>query len=300
MEIHSHHHNIKYNRIFFIGILLNTLYVIVELTTGLFINSVLLISDAIHNLSDVLTLIISWLGSFLTTKKATINRTYGLKKTGILAAFINSVLLFTMLGAVFFECVKRFFSPPTTIETSLMWKVAVVGIMVNFGTALLFYKDQHKDINFKSAFLHMVGDGLITVGVAISAFIIKYTSYYWIDPTISIIIVIIIFINSWKLFYQSLNMILDSVPENIDVNEVKMYLESISGVKDVHDLHIWAMSTREVALTAHLVKPETQNDDEILLKICRELNERFHISHTTIQFEREKWRENCNQISGCC
>ncbi|MFN3603729.1 MAG: cation diffusion facilitator family transporter [Leptonema sp. (in: bacteria)] len=292
----------NYNKIFFIGIGLNLSYVIVEIVFGLYLNSLSLISDGVHNFSDVLSLIISWLGYYLAKKKSSLRRTYGFKKSTILAAFLNSVILFMALGGIVIESIQKLFVSKYTIDIDLVWKVALLGIFINFGTAYLFHrnKGQHGDLNLKSAFIHMFGDGLITLGVILSAIIIKFTNFYWIDPLFSICIVIVIFFNSWDLFYESLNLIIDGVPKEIHVEKIKKFLESIPEIKNIHDLHIWAMSTTEIALTVHVVKSNSKSDDELLLKISNELEKNFQIRHTTIQIEQEIAQENCNQIKKCC
>lgn len=295
MDKHLH-----YNKIFFLGIFLNLSYVIIEIFFGFYLNYLSLIADAIHNLSDVLSLFISWVGYYLSKKKSSLKKTYGFKKISILAAFINSVILFMALGGIMIESVQRLFYSKYINNVDLIWKVGLIGIIINFGTAFLFYKDHHKDLNIKSAFLHMLSDGLITIGVIFSTIIIKFTNYFWIDPLCSIIISILIFINSWNLFYESFHLIIDGVPKGIEIKEIQNYLESIPGIKNVHDLHIWAMSTTEIALTVHLVKPDSKNDDEILKKISKELEEKFQIQHTTIQFERKMVEANCTQNKNCC
>jgi len=290
-----HHHSHSHNKIFFIGILLNFIYVIVEFIFGIYLNSLSLISDSIHNLSDVLSLIISWLGLYFSTRKPTYKRTYGFRRASIFSSFLNAVILMMAIGGILVEAIQRLLNPISILNTDLIWKVAIFGILVNFGTALLFYKDQHHDLNIKSAFLHMMADGLITVGVIISAWMISFTQFYWIDPLFSIVISIVILWSTWKLFYQSFNLMMDAVPENINLNEIKQYLENLPGIEDVHDLHVWAMSTTEIALTVHMVKPDHKNDDELLIKICRELETKFNIHHSTIQFERKVAQKNCNQ-----
>lgn len=289
-----------YNKMFLIGILLNFTYVCIELAFGFYINSLALISDAVHNLSDILSLGISWIGYYLSLKKSSLTRTYGFKKTSIFTAFLNAVILFIALGGIVFESIHKLFQPQQSIDVNLMWKVALLGIFVNFGTAFLFHKNHEKDLNIKSAFIHMIGDGLITFGVIISAFFIQFTNWTWIDPVFSVIISVFIFLNAWNLFYESFNLMIDAVPSGIRIQEIRMYLESIPGVENVHDLHIWALSTKETALTVHLVKKYSKDDDKILLKISKDLEEKFQIHHTTIQFERKLSKENCNQLKKCC
>jgi cobalt-zinc-cadmium efflux system protein len=235
------------------------------------------------------------LGLYFSTRKPTYKRTYGFRRASIFSAFLNAVILMMAIGGILVEAIQRLLNPISILNTDLIWKVAIFGILVNFGTALLFYKDQHHDLNIKSAFLHMMADGLITVGVIISAWMISFTQFYWIDPLLSIVISIVILWSTWKLFYQSFNLMMDAVPENINLNEIKQYLENLPGIEDVHDLHVWAMSTTEIALTVHMVKPDHKNDDELLIKICRELETKFNIHHSTIQFERKVAQKNCNQ-----
>ncbi len=280
---------------FLVGIILNIFYVGFELGFGFYLNSLALISDAVHNLTDVLSLFIAWMGAYFTSKKPTKKRTYGYKRASILSALVNSIILFIAIGGIFFEGIERLFFETSQINTNLMWKVALLGIFVNFGTAFIFYKEKNHDVNIKSTFLHMLADGFITLGVIFTAVLIHYTKFYWIDPLMSIFIAIFIFISTWKLFFQSLNLIMDAVPESIKIENIKTYLEGIPGVINVHDLHIWAISSREIALTAHLVKPKKNDDDEILLKICKDLKENFQIHHCTIQFERLEAHKFCSQ-----
>lgn len=293
MAHHHNHSNLSYK--FIVGIILNILYVFFELGAGFYLNSLALISDAIHNLTDVVSLFIAWTGSYFISKKPTIKRTYGYKRASILSAFINSIILFIAIGGIFFESIERLFSKTSEINTVIMWKVALIGIFINFGTALIFYKEKDHDVNIKSTFLHMLADGFITIGVIISAILIQFTKFYWIDPLISLIIAIFIFYSTWKLFFQSLNLMMDAVPESIDIEMIKSYLQNLPGVINVHDLHIWAISSKEIALTAHLVKPEINDDDEILIKICKDLKEQFKIHHCTIQFERLEAHKSCSQ-----
>ncbi len=289
-----------YNKIFLIAILLNFAYLLIEIGFGFYTQSLALISDGVHNLSDVFSLCISWFGYHLSLKKSSLMRTYGYKKTSIFTAFLNSVILFIAIGGIVFESIHKFFQIQQTIDVHLVWKVALIGIFINFGTAFLLRKQHNEDLNIKSAFIHMIGDGLITFGVILSAFVMEYTHWYWIDPLFSIVISGFIFWNAWDLFYESFNLMIDAVPSKINIKEIRMYLESIPGVQNVHDLHIWALSTTETALTVHLVKPYSKNDDEILSKISKDLEEKFQIHHTTIQFERKLSEESCTQLKKCC
>ncbi len=281
----SHSHAPKnYNTIFFVGISLNLIFVAAELTYGVLSNSMSLVADAGHNFSDVVGLVLAWGAFWLTKKKPTARYTYGLKKSSILSALLNSVILLIAVGAIMWEAAHRFFNPVEVQSTTVMI-VATIGILINTGTALLFLKDRDHDINIRGAFLHMAADALISLGVVISGFIISYTSWYWIDPATSILISLVIVAGTWQLLKDSVIMSMDAVPNGIDPDNVKAYLASVSGVSEVHDLHIWAMSTTETALTAHLVLDEADSDGKILKKITEELKSKFKIHHPTLQLE---------------
>lgn len=291
---HYHRHS-NVSLKFLWGIILNILYVSLELGSGLYLNSLALISDAVHNLTDIFSLFIAWIGTYFSTKKPTLKRTYGYKRASIFSALLNAIILFIAIGGIIFEGIERLFSKAMEINTDIMWKIAFLGIIVNFGTALIFHKEKNHDVNIQSTFLHMLADGFITLGVIISAIIIHFTKFYWIDPLFSIIIAIVILYNTSKLFFQSFNLMMDAVPETINIERIKNYLEQVPGIINVHDLHIWAISSREIALTAHLVKPKNADDDEVLIQICKDLKENFHIHHCTIQFERLEAHKFCSQ-----
>ncbi len=292
-------HQKNYSFYFFLGALINFIYVLIEIYFGFYTNSLSLITDAFHNLSDVLSLIISWIGYYLSLRKATNKRTYGFRKASILASLMNSLFLLVSMGVILLESFRKLFHFEI-IQTDIMWKVALAGIFVNFGTALFFYqKDVHKseeDINIKTAFLHLFSDGLITIGVILAAIFIQFTKFYWIDPLVSISICFIILFTTTKLLYKSLNMILDAVPENIDINEIQEFLSNLPEIREVHNLHIWALSTTEIALTVHLVKDNKKKERQLLTYICEELKNKYHIHYVTIQFEDEKTLENCKKI----
>ncbi|MCS7206069.1 MAG: cation diffusion facilitator family transporter [Leptospiraceae bacterium] len=289
------HHFIKKNtnKIFIIGISLNATYVAIEFSFGLYFHSLSLISDAVHNLSDVLSLGIAWLGYFLSTQKPNFRRTYGLKKASIMAALINSVILFIAVGGIMTESLQKLYRPIDNLDIQGMLKVAIVGVIVNFGTAFLFYRREKEDLNFRSAFIHMLTDGLITISVIISAIIIGYTQFFWIDPLMSFLIALVILWGTWKIFYESLNLMIDAVPQKVDLHEIHQYLKTLPGVQNVHDLHVWAISTTEVALTAHIVRTYHDDNEELLERIRNDLEKHFDIDHATIQFEKESNAISC-------
>jgi cobalt-zinc-cadmium efflux system protein len=291
---HSHHHNHQtdYNKAFAFGIALNIIYVIVEFSYGLAINSMALIADAGHNLSDVLGLVLAWIANHLAKSTPTKTRTYGLRKSTIIAALFNAVILLIAVGAITVEAIRKFIEPEPVAGNVIMI-VAGIGVIINTITALLFVSGRKKDLNIKGAFLHMAADAAVSLGVVLAGLAISITHLYWIDPVISLIIVIVITIGTWGLLKESFFLSMDAVPKNIDYDKVEKFLISVEGVKEVHDLHIWAMSTTEIALTAHLVMPVIPGNDSIMKKICSELHDRFGIEHTTIQIEKSHQSGNC-------
>lgn len=289
---HNHGNNTDYNNAFAFGIALNIIYVIVEFSYGLSINSMALIADAGHNLSDVLGLVLAWIASRLAKTIPTKTRTYGLRKSTILAALFNAVILLIAVGAITVEAVRKFIEPEPVAGNVIMI-VAGIGVVINTITALLFISGRKKDLNIKGAFLHMAADAAVSLGVVFAGLIISLTHLYWIDPVISLIIVLVITIGTWSLLKESFFLSMDAVPKNIDYDKVEKFLISVEGVKEVHDLHIWAMSTTEIALTAHLVMPVIPGNDLIMKKICSELHDRFGIEHTTIQIEKSHQSGNC-------
>lgn len=281
----DHHQAPKnYNFIFFFGISLNLIFVAAEATYGVLSNSMSLVADAGHNFSDVVGLVLAWVAFWLAKKKPTARFTYGLKKSSILSALLNAVILLIAVGAIMWEAIHRFFNP-VEVQSATVMIVATIGILINTGTALLFLKDRDHDINIRGAFLHMAADALISLGVVISAFIIGYTNWQWVDPFTSIVISLIIIMGTWQLLKDSVSMSMDAVPNGIDPEKVKVFLNSVDGVREVHDLHIWAMSTTETALTAHLVIQSPDLENKILKKITEELKEKFKIHHPTLQLE---------------
>jgi len=285
------------NSAFTIGIVLNVIYIVVEVTYGLLINSMALLADAGHNFSDVLGLSLAWGASYLAKTASTEKRTYGFRKSTILAAFFNAILLMIAVGAITIEAVRKLILP-APVEGTTMMIVAGIGFIINAVTALLFMKGREKDLNIKGAFLHMAADAGVSLGVVIAGFVIISTGWLWVDPAISLVIVVVITIGTWGLLKDSFHLSMDAVPKGIDLKEVGNYLKGISGVKEVHDLHIWAMSTTEIALTAHLVIPDETKDDYFLKKICGELHSRFGIEHSTIQIEKSAQSANCEHHTG--
>jgi len=293
--MHSHHHT-NYNKAFLIGITLNVIYILVEVFYGLMINSMALLADAGHNFSDVLGLLLAWGAAYLAKTATTEKRTYGFRKSTILAALFNAILLMIAVGAITIEAIRKLISPEPVQGLTMMF-VAGVGVIINSITAFLFMKGRKEDLNIKGAFLHMAADAAVSLGVVIAGFIIYSTGWLWIDPAISLIIVLVITFGTWGLLRDSFHLSMDSVPTGIELKAVGDYLKSISGVTEVHDLHIWAMSTTETALTAHLVIPDETKDDYFLKKICGELHSRFGIEHSTIQIEKSAQSANCDHNS---
>jgi cobalt-zinc-cadmium efflux system protein len=269
---------------FAVGIGLNLTFVAVEFVYGVLANSVALMADAGHNLSDVLGLVIAWIASVLTRRAPSSRYTYGLGGSSILAALFNAVLLLLAVGAIAWEAVLRLFHPEPVASGTVMI-VATVGIIVNGVTAALFASGRKGDLNIRGAFLHMVADAAVSAGVVVAALAILYTGWLWLDPLTSLVIVGVIVWGTWSLLRDSLAMSVDAVPTSIDPQAVRSYLASCAGVTAVHDLHIWPLSTTESALTAHLVFPGGHPGDEFLAVAASELKQRFGIGHTTLQIE---------------
>jgi len=267
---------------------------VVEVVFGLFANSLALLADAGHNLSDVLSLLFAWGASVLVRKLPTQRHTYGLRRTSILAALINALVLLVAVGAIAWEAILRFGHPEAVASDTVIW-VASVGIVINGFTAWLFMSGQKQDMNIRGAYLHMMADAAVSFGVVLAAIAIKFTDWLWLDPAMSLVVAVIIGIGTWSLLRESLSLALDAVPANIHPAKVEAYLASLPGIEAVHDLHIWAMSTTEIALTVHLIKPDAVIDDLLLVQINNELRELFGIQHTTVQFERGDTSHPCKQ-----
>lgn len=291
---HGHHHHIpkNFDAAFAIGAFLNLSFVGAELTYGYLAKSLALIADAVHNFADVVGLLLAWGASWLARRSPTDERTFGYRRASILAALLNSCLLFLAIGAIIIEALQRF-ARPAPVQTDMMIWVAVVGIAINFGTAMLFWKGQKDDLNLRAAFIHMVADAAISAGVVVGGLIIMFKGWIWMDPAISLVVSVIILIGCWDIAKEALHLSLDGVPKHIDRRNVLVYLHELPGVTGVHDLHIWAMSTTEVALTVHLMRPGMPTDDKFLHEVASHLQERYHIGHVTIQVEAGNTKEPC-------
>ncbi len=252
-----------------------------------------LIADAGHNLSDVLGLLLAWGAAFLASTLPTKKRTYGLRKSTILAALFNAIILLIAVGAISIEAIRRL-AYPENVQGTTMMVVAGIGVFINAATAYLFVKGKEKDLNIKSVYLHMAADAGVSLGVVIAGLFITLTGWLWLDPVISLVIVLVITIGTWDLLRDSFLMSVDAVPKNINLKEVEKHLKGITGVKEIHDLHIWAMSTTETALTVHLVMPEENPGDYFLKEICDGLQKKFGIEHSTIQVEKDAQGANCS------
>ncbi len=286
MSDHHHHsHAVKnYNKAFALGILLNITFVGVEIAYGLSSNSLALLADAGHNLSDVLSLILAWGASLLSKKSVSETRTYGYRKITIIASNVSAMLLLVTLGGIIWEAIGRF-DDPKPVDSLVIITVAAIGVVINSLTAWLFAAGQKHDLNIKGAFLHMVADALISLGVVISGIVIMQTGLMIIDPIISILVVVIILIGTLGLFKDSFNLAIDAVPKAVNIPEIKAYLQSFPAVIQVHDLHVWALSTTETALSVHLVVTNKEIDNDFLHQIQTYLHNHCHVGHATIQLE---------------
>jgi cobalt-zinc-cadmium efflux system protein len=283
---HGHHHGApaSFGTAFAIGTTLNLGFALVEIGVGFVANSLALISDALHNFSDVVCLLLAWGAAWLATRAPTASRTYGYRRASILAALANAALLFAATGAILTEAVQRLLAPQPIAAHTVLW-VAALGIVINTATALLFMRGRAHDLNLKGAFLHMAGDAVVSLGVVVAALLIGWTGWLWLDPAVSVAVAIVILVATWGLTRNALNLALDAVPAGIDPDAVTSYLAGLPGVIEVHDLHIWAMSTTETALTVHLVRPNAGLDDQLLADAAHELDHRFGIRHATLQVE---------------
>jgi cobalt-zinc-cadmium efflux system protein len=282
---HGHNHGAAdYGRAFAIGVVLNLGFVVVEFLCGQLAHSLALVADAGHNLSDVLALLLAWGATVLARRRPTPGRTYGIRRSSILAALVNAIVLLVAVGAIAWEAVRRF-SEPTPVAGKTVIGVAVIGMVINTATALLFLSGRKGDLNIRGAFMHMAADAGVSLGVVLAGVAIFATGWVWLDPVVSVVIVVVILIGTWDLVRDAVNLALDAVPESVNLHGVGQYLAGLPKVVDVHDLHIWGMSTTETALTAHLVMTEAVCDDAFLARIEGELYTLFGIEHTTIQVE---------------
>jgi cobalt-zinc-cadmium efflux system protein len=290
---HSHSHNHeqhapqRFDRAFALGIGLNLAYVLVEALYGWHVNSLALLADAGHNLGDVGGLLLAWAAIAAARLQSNDKRTYGWRRASILASFANALLLLVAMGSLGWEALQRLQQPEPSAGVTVM-VVAAIGVLVNAFTAWLFISGSKDDLNLRGAFLHMAADALVSVGVVAAGALYLWQGWLWLDPVASLIIAAVIVIGSWSLFRQSLHLLFDGVPEQVDLAALRHYLQGLPEVIDVHDLHVWALSTNEVALTAHLRLETLPNDDRFVQAITAELHEHFAIAHSTLQLESQQ------------
>ncbi|MBC3541881.1 cation diffusion facilitator family transporter [Rufibacter sediminis] len=291
---HSHHHGHSHshglpasghlNKAFLLGITLNILYVVVEAGAGWWYNSLALLTDAGHNFTDVISLLLAFFALKMAQRKPTDRFTYGYGKSTTLVSLLNAVLLLLAVGAIGWEAIERLGTAPALNGTAISL-VSGIGIVINAGTALLFFRNKDHDINVKGAYLHMAADALVSLGVVVAGLVMHYTGWFWVDAVMSLVIVAVIVWSTWGLLVESLRLTLDAVPQGVDLAAIREYLLAVPGVTEVHDLHVWAMSSTENSLTAHLVLEEGYSDFQ-LSQITAGLRDHFHLPHVTLQVER--------------
>jgi len=294
-EAHDHHAHAAradHGRAFVIGIALNLAYVAAEVGFGVVSGSLALLADAGHNLGDVLGLALSWGAAVLSRRQPSQRFTYGFRSSSILAALANAIVLSVVTGGIAWEALWRLSHPVAVAGSTIAW-VAAIGILVNGATALLFAQGRSRDLNVKSAFVHMAADALVAAGVVVAGIAIALTGLPWLDPAVSLVVSAVIIYGTWDLIKHAMSLALDAVPEGVDAAAVRAHLAALPGVAAIHDLHIWGMSTTETALTCHLVMPGGHPGDAALGQLGRELDERFGIHHATIQIELADTDEIC-------
>lgn len=285
MEHGTHSHGGgSYNAPFAIGITLNIAFIAAEISYGFSSNSLALIADATHNVSDVVGLALAWGAAWLIKRAPTARRTYGYRKSSILAAIANATLLLLAVGGILFESIQRVFHPEPIAATAVIF-VAGFGVIINGASALLFLRGRRGDLNIRGAFVHLASDAGVSFGVIVAAIVGHVTGFLWVDPVTGILISILVLFSTWKLSRDAFNLAFDAIPSQIDPSKVRAYLASLPNVIDVHDMHIWPLSTTETALTAHLVRPQTIADDALLSRAARSLELEFSIQHTALQIE---------------
>ena len=299
-EKHHHHHHAPadYNRAFAIGVVLNITFVVVEVVYGLIADSLALLTDAGHNLSDVMGLLLAWGASYLAGKQPSLRRTYGYSRATILASMLSGLLLLAVVVVISWEALNRFITPAEPAGQTIM-VVAGIGVVINSVTAWFFVSGKDHDLNIRGAYLHMAADALVSLGVVVSGFVIWKFGLKWFDPLSSLLIAVVIFWSTWGLLRDSLNLAIDGVPQNLDPREIRQWLSDRPGVVGLHDLHIWPISTTDTALTAHLLMPVPPKDDVFLHELASQLHETFGISHATIQIERDNENHLCKQSQTC-
>ena len=291
---HSHSHDMNLGNAFKIGISINIVFIVVEAVYGFLSNSMALVADAGHNLSDVLALVFSWIAVILSQRKPTLKFTYGFRRSTILIALLNTILLLAAVAFIVWETIQRL-GKPLEINSNSVITVAAIGIAVNGFTAWLFMKGKKHDLNIRSAFVHFIADALVSLGVVVAGIIMAFTGIVWVDSLVSFAIIAVILYSSYHLLIDSVNLALDAVPENVNIQAVRDYLKSLPEVSDIHDLHIWALSTTDAALTVHLAT-NTQTDVTFITNVQHQLHQQFDIEHATIQVEYGKadCETNCN------
>ena len=298
MHPHRHSHTTyAFNRAFAVGIALNLSFVVAEAVAGWFSGSLALLADAGHNLSDVAGLALAWVAALAAGRRPDARHTYGWRRASILASFANAVLLLVAMGSLLWEALHRLQAPPPADAATVML-VGAIGMLINGATAALFMPGMKADMNLRGAFLHMAADALVSLGVVLAGFLYLRTGWAWVDPAASMVIALLIVAGTWRLFRQSLHLLFDGVPEGVALAEVDRLLRGLPGVVDVHDLHVWAMGTTETALTAHLVTPGGHPGDAFLDRVGRQLHDRFHITHTTLQIELDGHDHGCELHAG--
>lgn len=287
-----HHAATRFDRAFAIGIGLNVGFVLIEGVYGWRVDSLALLADAGHNLSDVAGLILAWAATVVARQLPDRHHTYGRQRASILAAFANAVLLLVAMASLLWEAIHRLQTPAPTEGVTIM-AVAAIGVLINGLTAALFMAGREADINIRGAFLHMAADTLVSLGVVGAGALYLWQGWSWIDPLASIAIALVILYGTWGLFKQSLHLLFDGVPESIDLAAVDALLRAQSGVSEVHDLHVWAMSTHDIALTAHLVMPDGHPGDVFFTSLAEQLHARFEITHPTLQIDLADCAHGC-------
>jgi cobalt-zinc-cadmium efflux system protein len=297
---HDHHHHhapANYGNRFILGISLNVLFIIVEIYFSYKANSNALFADASHNVMDVFSMIASWFAFWLVDKKAPYNYTYGFKRVNILISLLNALLLIGICLEITIEAIHAFITPNVVLGTEVIW-VAALGILVNGFTAFLFASgDEKQDLNIKATYLHFLADAVVSFGVVVSGIIIYFTQWYIVDVFVTILIVLFILYHCRDMFGKSVKMVLDAVPDSVSFEEVKQFLLSQKGVTDAHDIHLWHLTTTEIALTAHLVVAAESQDEHFLTHLTHEIQHQFEINHITIQVETQHCNQNCNDVN---
>lgn len=305
MAPHHHHHHgddpdrfdhqhapTSFGRAFAFGTALNLVFVLVEAWYGIASHSMALLADAGHNFADASGLMLAWGAAWLATREPTHTRTYGWGRSTIFASLVNAVVLLVGCGGIAWEALQRFGNAQPVATDTVMW-VAAFGILVNGGTALMFMRGRNDDLNIKGAYLHMAADAAVSAGVVVAALAMRYTGWTWIDPATSLVIVAVIVAGTWRLLRDSFRLVMDAVPAGIEVGEVETAFLALPGVTEVHDLHVWALSTTEVALTAHLVQDGSADPDALIRQASDVARRRFRIGHATLQVENAACADDC-------